>query len=102
MSLATSGAGGGPGLIVLTYGPYGPPFVGVVRYWLNSAPATKYLWMTIVPDEDSELDNPAWTTGILTGTNSAQYSVDMVKIPRSQYDSYTSFAAFMADVVAMP
>lgn len=75
--------------------------VGVVRYWLTSTPGTKYMWMTIIPTDDSELNNPAWTTGLLIGNESNLYSYDMVKITQTQYAGYANFAAFQAAIVAM-
>lgn len=75
--------------------------VGVVRYWVTATPATKYMWMTIIPADDSELNNPAWTTGQFGLTTGGPWTFDMVKITRTQYASYTSFAAFQAAIVAM-
>lgn len=75
--------------------------VGVVRYWLTATPTTKWMWMTIIPTDDSELDNPAWTTGIMGGQQAGTYSFDMVKISQTTYAGYANFAAFQAAIVAM-
>lgn len=73
--------------------------VGVVRYWQTATPATKYMWMTIVPADDKELNNPVWTTG--TFGLPAGWVFDMVKIPQTQYYGYATFAAFQSAILAM-
>lgn len=91
---------GGSGIVVLTYTPFSlATQVGIVRYWQTSAPGTKYMWMTIIPTYDSELNNPSWTSNILTGATG--WSWDMVRIPLTQYNGYANFAAFQAAVLAM-
>lgn len=88
------------GIIVLTYTPFSlATQVGIVRYWQTSSPGTKYMWMTIIPTYDSELDNPSWTSNILTGATG--WSWDMVRIPLTQYMGYANFAAFQTAVLAM-
>lgn len=74
--------------------------VGVVRYWQTSTPTTKYMWMTIIPTDDSELDNPVWTTGPF-GLPAGTWTFDIVKITQTQYNGYANFAAFQAAIVAM-
>lgn len=76
--------------------------VGVVRYWLTSTPATKWMWMTIIPTDDSELNNPAWTTNIIDpGATGNVYAFDMVRISRATYAGYANFAAFQTAILAM-
>lgn len=77
--------------------------VGVVRYWVTATPATKWMWMTIIPADDSELNNPVWTTGpfgLPTGPP-GPFSFDMVKITQAQYNGYANFAAFQSAILAM-
>ena len=76
--------------------------VGVVRYWQTATPANKFMWMTIIPTDDSELDNPSWTTDIYNpGSTGLTWSFDMVKISQATYASYPNFAAFQAAILAM-
>lgn len=75
--------------------------VGVVRYWVTATPATKYMWMTIIPADDKELDNPAWVTGQFGLTQGGPWTFQMVKIPQSQYFGYATFAAFQSAILAM-
>lgn len=58
--------------------------------------------MTIDPDQDAELDNPAWLQCLLRATNNwAQLpnptpTLKMVKIPRSAYAGLTSWVQLPA------
>lgn len=67
-------------------------FIGVLRDPTNNA-----LLMTIKPDDDAELDNPAWLTVAI------RYYPDrvpqMVKIPRTAYDALTDWTQLSALVL---
>lgn len=75
--------------------------VGVVRCWLTSTPATKFMFMTIKPSDDSELNNPVWLAGAPFNLTQGPWTFDMVKISLAQYNGYANFAAFRAAILAM-
>src|SRR5215467_3101469 len=94
---ASSNINGGDGLIVITYNP------NSLHYGIVRGVTTKYIYMTVKPDvnakDDKELDNPAWLQ--IGGTQGGE-ALQMLKIDRMTYNSWTSFSQLVAWAQAQP